>query len=268
MEFKVQKRDLKAQSSHKKEDMDIVYRFTSELYKEFGEFLKGVVLFGSAVKDPQKKSGDIDILIIVDDASIILTADVAETYRIIVEKLVVDISPRLHITTLKLTTFWEYIRSGDAVGINILREGVPLLDTGFIRPLQILLFQGRIRPSAESIWAYYSRAPVTLSNSKWHLLQGSVDLYWAVIDSAHAALMKLGEMPPTPEHVADLMEQRMVKTGLVHQKYATTMRNFYKLSKMILHREIKQVSGAEFERYYSDAEDFVSTMKKIIDSRK
>ena len=26
------------------------------------------------------------------------------------------------------TTFWEYIRAGDPVGVNILRDGVPILD--------------------------------------------------------------------------------------------------------------------------------------------
>jgi predicted nucleotidyltransferase/uncharacterized protein (UPF0332 family) len=269
MEFKVQKREVKTGSQHKKEDIDIVYSFTSKLYKEFGEFLKAVVLFGSTVKKEQKDSkGDIDILVIVDDASLIVTADVAETYRIIAEKLVVEISERLHITTLRLTSFWEYIRAGDPIGLNMLREGVPILDTGFFRPLQIMLQQGRIRPSPEAIWTYFSRAPATLHNSKWHITQATLDLYWAVIDSAHAALMRMDELPPTPEHVADMIEQRLVKCGFVSQRYAHIMRNFYRLSKMIMHREIKEISGSEFEKYYQDAYDFVTTMKRIIEARK
>lgn len=269
MQFKVQKRALKVSTQHKKDDIDIVYAFTNRLYKEFGDFLKAVVLFGSsASKDTKTKSGDIDVLVIVDDASLMLTAEVAETYRIIVEKLILEISTNLHITSLRLTSFWEYIRAGDPIGMNILRSGIPILDTGFFRPLQILLQQGRVRPSPESVWTYFSRAPSTLNNSKWHVTQATLDLYWAVIDSAHAALMKLDELPPTPEHVADLIEDRMVKTGLVTQRYATIMRNFYKLSKMIQHREIKEISGSEYEKYYENAYDFVTTMKRIIEGKK
>jgi predicted nucleotidyltransferase len=270
MDFKVQKREFKANANHRKEDIDLVYNFASRIYKEFGDFLKAVVLFGSTVKKDAKdrKGGDIDILVIVDDASLLVTADVAETYRIIVEKLVVDISPRLHITTLRLTSFWEYIRAGDPIGMNMLREGVPILDSGFFRPLQLLLSQGRIRPTPESIWTYFSKAPATLNNSKWHITQATLDLYWAVIDSAHAALMKMDELPPSPEHVADLIEERLVKPGYVTQRYADIMRTFYKLSKMILHREIKGISGREYEDYYENAYDFVTTMKRVIESRK
>ena len=50
---------------------------------------------------------------------------------------------------------------------------------------------------------YFGRAPITLRNSKWHLNQATIDLYWAVIDATHAALMKLGEIPPSPEHIPD-----------------------------------------------------------------
>jgi len=269
MQFKVQRRESKS-TGHKKDDLDIVYNFTNRLYKEFGDFLKAVVLFGSAAKRfeaDKKPTGDVDVMVIVDDASQVLTADVAETYRIIVEKLILEISTRIHLTTLKLTSFWEYIRAGDPVGMNILRDGVPILDTGFFRPLQILLQQGRIRPSPESVWAYFSRAPATLSNSKWHLTQAALDLYWAVIDSAHAALMRIGELPPTPEHAADLIEERLVKPGTVPHRYAEVMRSFYKLSKMILHREIKEISGPEYERYYAEAYDFVATMKKVIEAK-
>ncbi len=70
---------------------------------------------------------------------IILTPEFVETYRIIVEKLALKHSKRLHITTLKLTNFWEYMRVGDPIGLNILRTSLPLYDVGFFEPLQQLL---------------------------------------------------------------------------------------------------------------------------------
>ena len=162
-------------------------------------------------------------------------------------------------------SFWEYAKAGDPVVVNILRDGVALLDSGFFDPLQRLLQQGRVRPSEESIWRYYGRSPRTLLNSRWHLLQATLDLYWGVIDSAHAALMRRNEVPPTPEHVADLLEKVFVRHRLLEKKYAEIMRKFYRLMKMITHREIKEISGQEYEVYYKEAEDFVRRMKHLIE---
>ncbi|MBW2971395.1 nucleotidyltransferase domain-containing protein, partial [Candidatus Woesearchaeota archaeon] len=233
MEFKIQRRAPAKQPAISDEDLELAYKFTNRIYKEYGDFLKGVVLFGSAARK-QKEPNDIDILIIVDDVSLQLTQEVAETYRIILEKVIVDLSTRLHVTSLRLSSFWEYIRVGDPIGINMLRDGMPLLDTGIFRPMQLLLNQGRIRPSPESIWTYFTRAPTTLHNSRWHLMQASLDLYWAVIDSAHAALMKLDEIPPSPDHIAEMLDKKLVQKGHVNKKCIITMKKFYKLSKQIL----------------------------------
>ena len=182
----------------------------------------------------------------------------------IVEKIISETSEKLHITTLKFTSFWEYIRAGDPVGINILREGMALIDSGFFEPMQQLLIQGKMRPSPEAVWVYFSRAPRTMHNSRWHLLQGTLDLYWAVIDSAHAALMKLGEIPPTPSHVSDLLYEKMVKKDLLEKKYSKMMDNFYKLAKRIGHQELTEIRGKDYDVYLKDAQEFVDRMKKFI----
>lgn len=264
MEFDIKKRGHINYSKYDEKDIDVAYSFSRDIYRELENFIKAIVLFGSSARK-EGKSNDIDILIIVDDTKVVWTQELVEAYRIISEKTVQKNSLRLHITTLKFTSFWEYIRSGDPIGINMLRDGIALLDTGFFDPLQILLMQGRIRPSTESIWNYFSMAPRTLLNSKWHLLQATVDLYWAVIDSAHAALMKVGEIPPSPEHVADILEKRFVKTGLLDRKYVITMRNFYHLSKMITHRELKEITGDQYDMYYKEASEFVEHMRIFIE---
>lgn len=268
MDFRIHERKKQNEQRYKNEDLELAREFTKKIYKEFGNLLKAVVLFGSQTRGTTSPHSDIDLLVIVDDVSIILTSEMVEAYRIITEKTLLHTSTRIHVTTMKLTSFWEYIRSGDPIGVNILREGVALIDTGFFDPLQLLLFQGRIRPSEESIWTYFTRAPRTLQNSKWHLLQATIDLYWAVIDAAHAALMRLGEVPPSPEHVADILHEKMVKKKLLHERYVHIMREFYKLTKMIVHREIKEISGEEYDRYAREAQDFVETMRAFIDQKR
>jgi uncharacterized protein (UPF0332 family)/predicted nucleotidyltransferase len=266
MKFNIQKKENPNIKRYEKKDIETAYKFSAAIYREMGSYLRAIILFGSTARR-DKTSGDIDLLLILDDLSFELSQEFIQTYRIIVEKLVEKISKKIHITTLKYTAFWEYVRNGDPVAVNILRDGYPIIDTGFFEPLQALLYQGRIRPSAESIWTYYSRAPNTLNNSKWHISQGCLDLYWAVIDSAHAALMSIGEVPPTPSHVADMIEEKMVKTRLIEKKYSLTANKFYQLSRKILHREIKEVSGEEFDKLFLEAKDFVDRMRKFIEKK-
>jgi len=248
-------------------DMEISKKFAQKLYKEFGQFIQAIVLFGSVAQDAPKKD-DIDILVILDDVKINFTQDIVQTYRIILQKIISDVDPKkLHIQSMKLTSFWEYVRAGDPVAINMLRYGIALVDTGFFDPLQALLDSGRIRPSKESVYAYFTMAPAALHRSKQHILTATIDLYWATIDSAHAVLMSIGEIPPSPDHVADMLNQKLVKTKLLQKKYINTMNKLYKVFKGITHREIKEISGIEYDEYKKLSTDFINKMQKIIEKK-
>ncbi len=208
-----------------------------------------------------------DILIIVDDVSVVMTQELMAAYDLLSQKLALEASKKIHLTTLSFSAFWDFVKNGDPLAINILRDGMPVVDTGFFTPLQKLLFQGRIRPTEESIWTYFSRAPKTLANARWHLLQGTLDLYWACIDAAHAALMRIGEIPPSPEHVGDLLEEKMVARHLLHKRHVEVFRRFYGLQKRITHRELVELSGKEYDQLYLDAEEFVKVMESFIDRK-
>jgi hypothetical protein len=210
---------------------------------------------------------DIDVLLLVNDLTLVLSPEVIEAYRIITENTAAKTSKRLHITTMKLTAVWDYVRQGDPIIVNMLRDGVPLHDIGVFEPVQQLLFDGRIRPSKEAVWVYWARAPQTIANSDWHVLQAALDLYWAVIDAAHAALMHMGETPPTPAHVADLLEQKLVKGKLVAKADATLMRDFYELSKAITHRKIQRMTGTEYDGWRKKADRFLAAMRKVVEKK-
>ncbi len=268
MEFRIERKGNENYHKYPTDNLKKAQEFANELKKEFDTFILSVVLFGSSARRQETASSDIDVLVVTDDTTFIISEPLIEAYRLTIEKLVPKIALQLHITSMTFTAFWEHVRGSDPVLVNILRDGVPLLDVGFFTPLQQLLHQGRIRPSEESIWRYYGQAPRTMLNSRWHVLQATLDLYWAVIDSAHAAIMSRNEVPPTPEHVADMLDRIFVKHRLLERKYVEMMKNFYRLSKMITHREIKEIKGAEYERYYHEADEFVRRMKQLIQKGK
>jgi uncharacterized protein (UPF0332 family) len=57
----------------------------------------------------------------------------------------------------------------------------------------------------------------------------------------------------------------MVKKGLLEKRYSTIMRNFYGTSKKIMHREIKEIKGSDYEKWVREAHDFVERMKKFVE---
>jgi len=250
-----------------KDVLDLAYDFSRRLHEELGDLVKCIVLFGSSARKTVGKKGDIDLLVVVDDLQIFFDKSVSDMYGVVIKRLVSSISFRLHVTSLKLTDFWDYVRAGDPVAINVLRDGVALLDTGFFDPLRALLVKGRIRPSKEAIWSYFARAPRNLFFAKSAILKSCVDLYWAVIDSAHAALMQNGVSPPSPEMASEMLDKHLVSAGKLEKKYVKIMKDFYSLHKRISYREVKEVSGKEFDVYFSKAEDFVDRMEKFVNKK-
>ncbi|MBS3134078.1 hypothetical protein J4214_02495 [Candidatus Woesearchaeota archaeon] len=267
MDFKIKKNVRFNNPYVEQKDFDVAQQFAKKVYKEFGTFISAIILFGSVAQRKDKRY-DVDMLIVIDDIRIKLYPEIMEAYKVIVEKAILDISPRIHVQTMKYSSFWEYVRAGDPVAINILRSGIALIDTGFFDPLQALLDNGRIRPSAEAIETYFTMSYASLFRSRDHLLAGAVDLYWACIDAAHSALMSIGEIPPSPEHAGDMLRERLVNGRKVESKYASIMQELYLVSKKITHREIKYISGKEYDRLRTQTEDFVKRMKKFIEEKK
>ncbi|MFH1592782.1 MAG: nucleotidyltransferase domain-containing protein [Candidatus Woesearchaeota archaeon] len=269
MKFPLRWKEKKTVKNFVSQDLEVARKFAKIMYTEFGTFVSALIVFGSSIKDPSKPQRDIDILVILDDVKINFTRELVQTYRIITEKAIARVDPkRLHIQSMKFTSFWEYVRSGDPVAINILRHGVSLVDTGFFDPLQILLEQGRIRPSKESVYTYLSMSPASMKRSTQHMLTAAVDLYWAAIDAAHAALMSIGEIPPTPDHVADLLQRHLVNNKEIAKKYSDTMRKLYSTYKKITRFELPEISGKDYDKLKQETEIFINGMKKYIEKKK
>lgn len=268
MDFTIEERKHPNVKNYTDTDYKLAEKFAHAMKKELGDFLKSVILFGSTAR--QEKTlyeRDIDVLMLIDDLTLVLSPEVVQAYRVITENTAAKTSRRLHITTMKLTNFWEYMRNGDPLALNMLRDGVPIIDSGIFEPLQMLLYQGRIRPTRESMYVYFARAPATLVNADWHIMQATLDLYWAVIDAAHAALIRVGEIPPTPSHMANIIHEKLVNKKLTSKKSAKVMDFFYKLSRKITHRQIRKITGKEYDKYKAEADAFVKEMKKIVEAR-
>jgi predicted nucleotidyltransferase/uncharacterized protein (UPF0332 family) len=250
-----------------KTEHDIAMDFAVKVYKKFDKIVKSIALFGSTARKTQTKGSDIDIIIIIDDASIRWDQELIAWYREELEKII-QMNPyksTLHINTIKLSTWWEDLIKGEPVIQNILRYGEPMIDLGgFFTPLKHLLAQGKIRATPEAAYNALQRAPNHLARSRFAEMGAIEGVYWAMIDAAHAALITAKASPPSPEHIPGQLKNNFVEKKMLKMKYVLWLRDIIELHKKIDHREISDLKGVEIDAWQSRAEEFIAAMAELI----
>ena len=250
-----------------KSESEIAMDFATKVYKKFNKIVKSVVLFGSTIKQTAVAGSDIDIIIILDDVSIKWDQELIAWYREELDKILRKnpYDKSLHVNTIKLSTWWEDLMRGDPVIINILRYGESMIDlAGFFEPLKFLLLQGKIKATPEAIYNCLQRAPVHISRSKAAELNSIEGLYWAMVDSAHAALIAANIPPASPEHVPVDLKETFVNTGRLKMKYVLWYRDLLILHKKISHGEIKDLKGVEIDDWQEKTEEFLKVMAQLV----
>lgn len=248
-------------------EKEVAMDFALKVQRKFDRMVKASVLFGSQARDTAEEGSDIDIILIVDDASIQWDLELVSWYREELAKLIgaQGYSMDLHINTVRLTTWWEDLMHGDPVVINILRYGEALIDYGgFFNPLKALLLQGKIRSTPEAVYAALQRSPWHLARSRAAELSAVEGVYWSMVDAAHAALITAGKLPPSPEQVPQFLKETFVDTGLLKINYVNAMKEVYTLHKSITHGIVSNIKGADIEKWQAVAEQFLNEMTRII----
>jgi predicted nucleotidyltransferase/uncharacterized protein (UPF0332 family) len=250
-----------------KTEDEIAMDFAVKVYKKFDKMVKSIVLFGSVTKQSITPGSDIDVMILIDDASIKWDQELIAWYREELEKII-ETSPYkkdLHINTIKLSTWWEDLMRGDPVVLNILRYGEAMIDAGgFFNPLKQLLIEGKIKSTPEAIYSCLQRAPMHLARSKAAELSAIEGLYWTMVDSAHAALISANVSPPSPEHIPGELKTNFVNPGKLKMKYVEWFRDLNILHKKISHGEITDLRGIEIDDWQNKTEEFLRTMAQLV----
>ncbi len=257
------------------EDQDIALDFATKAYEKFGSIVKSIILFGSTMKNKQVKGSDIDIIILLDDCSVIWDQELIAWYREELGKLIRQNPYRraLHINTVRLTTWWQEMIRGDPVIINIIRYGQPLIDFGgFFSPLKVLLNQGKIKSTPESIYLLLQRAPMHLARTRASLINGVEGLYWTMVDSSHAALIAAKNMPPSPEQISQYLKETFVSKKMLDPKFVSWYEEVYHMMHDILHGSRKEVHASELDSLQKKTDLFLREMaclvNKMIDQKR
>jgi predicted nucleotidyltransferase/uncharacterized protein (UPF0332 family) len=251
-----------------KSERDIAMDFSTKVFQKFDKLIKATILFGSNVKYTNITGSDIDIIIIIDDASVKFDEELIAWYREELGKII-ESNPYkkdLHINTVKLTTWWNDLIKGDPVIINILRYGEALIDIGgFFNPLKILLQDGKIKITPESIYIILNRIPSHIMSSRMSKIKSIEGCYWSLIETSQALLMTINVLPPSPEHITALLKENFVDKGLLKMKYVTDIRDIFDLHRKIIHGEVKDMEGKIIDEWQKKSEEFYKIALKLID---
>jgi predicted nucleotidyltransferase/uncharacterized protein (UPF0332 family) len=265
----VKKKEEKRQNTLKIEsEKNIAADFASKVYTRFDKLIKSIVLFGSTNKDSLQEGSDIDIIVIIDDVSIKWDLELISWYREELGKVVTANPYRrpIHITTIKLSTWWDDLLRGDPILVNVIRNGTPLIDVGsFFLPLQILLRDGKIKPTPEAIYTLLERVPNHLARANTSLLAAIDGLYWAMVDVSHAALIASKVTPASPEEIPNVLETIFVKNDLLKSKYVAYYRELHELAKSIVHGKTAKVPGKIVDEWINKTDEFIEVMSKLVD---
>jgi uncharacterized protein (UPF0332 family)/predicted nucleotidyltransferase len=241
--------------------------FKKRLLEKFGDYIKAVIIWGSITRGDFTGKSDVDIYIIFDDtkASIRDFNKVRDKIDEDIMKIAKDVDPRIHPQPIiALTEFIDGVRLSHPLFFNIIREGYAIHDTGFFIPMRKLLEMGHFPLTKEAAIARMETVPKRIErvkNVKLYMI--AEDIYYALLDSAQAVLMYLGVPPPPPKVAPKVVREHLVETGLLKEEYAKMLEDVIKFRKAVEHKEIKEISGSEVDKWIRKAEKYVKEMEKL-----
>jgi len=224
----------------------------------------GPLIASAVIKKTVSSKGAVDAVFIIDDFNSIVVAPQVADVKVAASEYAYSSSIMLNCDVVLASAVWSGLKSKDDSIVGLMRDSLVVYDNGFFLPCQELLVTGKIRPSKESVRVYFVKAENSVKSSGGRVDRAVLDLYWAVIDSAHAAVMIAGITPPSPKDLAETIKRDLVKRNLVHKRCGDIVDKFYNIAKRIMHKEIFGVSGREFDELLADADFFIKEMDEFV----
>jgi predicted nucleotidyltransferase/uncharacterized protein (UPF0332 family) len=261
-----QQEDKIEEVKDKQERINILKKFTKQVLKKYGPVVRSVVLFGSTAREEWKGKSDIDVFVILDDTRQKMTPMIKDGIDAELVRIAKDIHSQLSVQQpYLLTEFWNMVRLGHPIVFNFIREGVPVYDKDIFLPIKRLLQMGEIKPSKEAVEKYIERGPKRIKrveNAKIYMVVE--DCYYAMLESAQAVLMFLGENPPRPTDAPEAIRKTVCKMKLLEPKYADWLRDIVLVRKDVEHKKKQSMTGTELDGWIRKTKQFVKRMQQLI----
>jgi predicted nucleotidyltransferase/uncharacterized protein (UPF0332 family) len=249
-----------------KERLKSAEKFAKELRKKLGDKVMCVVVWGSVSRGEHTKKSDTDVFVVLDDTKLEedVPLDIKDRIRFKIMELAQSIDKRITLQYFAfLTEFWDDLRHGEPLVIEVLRWGIPVFDVGIFAPAKRLLQRGKITSTREAIARRLSLATAGLRSVQGRIFSAPHYLEQAMANAGQAPIMLTGRYPPGKEKVGEVLEELFVKTNMLEKEYADIAREISEFNKKSERGEIK-VTGQLLDEYINKTERFIKRMYDLV----
>lgn len=236
-------------------------KFTNIARMQYGEIVKSVLIFGSAVRGDAKKTSDADVWVVLDDTATKSGEDLEKIQSHL--HLVAHELKDLHVQVTPLTEFWQWVRLGSPELVNFLRYGLSIYDSGFIKPIQRMLNAGMISPSDEAISLRAKASEARYRRLKLDMKAMVFDLRYCASDIIQAVVMHHYKAQPDQKGISEYLE-RFVKEKKLEKIWIEKWNEMNKMWKDIDHKIVKEVDAAYLDKAMKLAKEIIDRFKKLI----
>lgn len=252
----------------RKERFDTANKFAESIVKKFGPIVKCVVTWGSITREKQTfhAKSDIDCLVIVDD----LTGPISDQQRAVLDietrKIAKQTDKRISIQPVwTLSELWAMIRHQSPLVYSVLREGWALYDTGFFVPLKKMYNMGQFAGTTEAAYIRMGLIDRRLALAEHKkIMIVFEEVFHAMLEAAQGVLVFTGKEPPGIRGTPDAMRKYLVDEGLLEEKWADEMEDGVKFYKGVEHGKVKEITGAEVDKWIERGRMFISRMNALM----
>lgn len=254
----------------KYEPVDAIKDSCSRILSRYGSRIKAIWIYGSFARGDAKRTSDIDVMTLVDDATSDISgstlAEITDAISAINRDVKEKTKINIHFQPAKrLTDWWDLLRSGEPWVFTSMRDALPVYDpSGYVEPLSRLLKEGRLTGTSERSQLLIQRAPSRLEDVRKIFLEDiTSDLLFAMVEAGQAVLMFYGIAPPSAKNLGNALRKNFVSKKILENYYTTIVDDFYELTRKIDHSELTKLKAVEIYSWVSKARDFIYRMEDI-----
>ena len=203
--------------------------------------------------------------ILIDDTKL-RESDIKELELWIVrlsEKIQSQYNKKIYFIFELLKDYFEKIMQNRLDVFSELENSIVLYDpTGFLRPIQKLVAEGKIVGTRQSVIRLIMSVKKRLKSIEGIKINALGKMYESVIDSAEAALVAKGLAALTPKQISRQLE-KFSKKKILAKKYVDYYNDIYSYYKQYEHDEVSTIDGKKLDKMVIMADRFIDRMKDL-----
>lgn len=242
-------------------------QFAALVRDKFGKYIRTVLISGSIARSDFVGGSDVDVYVIFDDTATdkLFTPEMREgLYNQLCEiaaKLGKD--PHVHVQLATVTEFIDGIRTANPIIFNFVRNGRPILDTGFFEPLKRMLYLGLIKPGRETVIQTFEAAMEYLDKVRTYHEWSVERMYKAVTWSANSMLMASGKEPVGVDFMVDALGA-LVSSQVLEPEHVKTLQDVVELQRLIEKGKAGDLKFETIADYYTRSKKFVGKAEQVV----